>query len=155
MYKTHTCPYTPICAPPPPFTRRSNSHWRVNVPPPVLPVRLQLQGHRQLDREDPTGPTVVMVLQSSSLSPHSAHTHTHTADKAGSFTIPPNTNMNVKYDSSPPSANSWCGVLKRRGACGDTGPTPDLICYFCWIGLHLFFVFFSFLNWSWCKNSQL
>ena len=35
---------------------KSKSDCRVKGPPPALRVRLQLRGHRQLDREDQTAP---------------------------------------------------------------------------------------------------
>ena len=55
---------------------KSKSDCRVKGPPPALRVRLQLRGHRQLDREDQTASllswccVVTLALNT--------HTHTHT-----------------------------------------------------------------------------
>lgn len=104
---SHTHTHTHLCTPSFPLTRQSKSDWRVKSRPPASPVRLRLQGHRQLDREDPTGLTVVMVLQSSSLSPYSTHTHTQT--KRAPLQSHPTIykHVDVNYDSLTPAATSW------------------------------------------------
>ena len=167
---THLPTHTHLCTPPPSTAAfrslkedKSKSDWRVNGPPPAPPGPLRLHGHRQLDREDPTGPTVVMVQQSSSLSPHRTHTHTHThssSPQARSFSfvlflsevlrneyLYLTTSNVLMWGLFAASGRLLLLAFWRGGAPVDKGPDPDLISFF-WIRLLGWTVFFLFVCFS-------
>lgn len=84
---------------------KSKSDCRVNGPPPASRVCLRLRGHRQLEREDQTAPTVVMVPRDDS-SHFRSHIYTHDIHEAHVQSFVQNTDAYINYDGLPLSANT-------------------------------------------------